>query len=350
MTAVTLTIGGRRHEGWTSATVVRALETIAGSFRISLSERSPGETTPRVIRHGDACEVALDGDRVIRGHVDTVRPSYDAQSHTIEVGGRDATGDLVDCSAPTKPGEWHGATLGEIAAALTEPFGIPVRAEVDTGEPFRRFRIEEGETVFEAIERACRFRAILPQSDGNGGLILGRPTRSRSATRLERGVNILSTSAEFSLIDRYSDYLLLGQQPGSDDFFGEDAAHVVASAKDEGVARHRPLTLIAEQALDKVEAQARVDWEASFRAARARRATVSVQGWRERPNGELWAPGRLVPVSCDWLGLDAELLVASVEQSIGEEGTITRLTLMPEGAFVPRLTAEPEPEATGWWG
>lgn len=346
---VALTIAGRRHEGWTAATVTRALETIAGQFRITLSERAPGDAAPRVVRAGDPCELALDGDRVLKGHVDDARVSYDATSHSITVTGRDATGDLVDCSAATKPGEWHDETLEAIAAALAEPFGIAVRAETDTGRPFRRFRIEEGETVFEAIERACRFRGVLPLSDGNGGLVLGRPARSRTGVRLERGVNILAASGESSWRDRFSAYTLLGQQPGSDFLSASEAAHVAATARDAGVNRHRPLTVVAEQGLDNAEAQERVDWEASVRAARSRRATIAVQGWREEPGGPLWNPGRLVHVKDDWLGLNRELLVAAIEQSLSDAGTITRVTCMPEQAFARRLEDESEPDPTGFW-
>lgn len=357
---VTLTIAGRRHEGWTAATVTRALETIAGQFRITLSERAPGETTPRVIRAGDSCELALEGDRVLKGHVDTARISYDAGSHTIEVSGRDATGDLVDCSAslgPRRagedcaeklPSEWHGETLEAIASALAAPFGIPVRAEADTGRPLRRFRIEEGETAFEAIERACRFRGVLPLSDGNGGLVLGRPSRSRTAVPLERGVNILSASGESSWLDRFSEYTLLGQQPGSDFLTATGAAHVSACARDGGVTRHRPLAIVAEQGLDAAEAQERIDWEASVRAARSRRATITVQGWRETPGGPLWQPGRLVKVKDDWLGLDRDLLVATVQQSLSEAGTVTGMTLMSEQAFAKRIEREAS-DPTGFW-
>ena len=331
------------------ATVTRALETVAGQFRIALSERAPGETAPRIIRAGDPCELLLDGERVLKGHVDTARVSYDAGNHMIEVTGRDATGDLVDCSAASKPGEWHEAKLEEIAAALAQPFGIPVRAEADTGRAFRRFRIEEGETAFEAIERACRFRGVLPLSDGDGGLVLGRPTRSRTAVRLERGRNILSASGESSWLDRFSVYELRGQQPGSDFLSPGAAAHVAASARDEGVTRHRPLTLVAEQALDAAEAQERIDWEASVRAGRSRRATIAVQGWRETPGGPLWEPGRLVHVKCDWLGLDRELLVSAVQQSLDEAGTVARMTLMPAQVFAARLEREADTDPTGFW-
>ena len=154
---VALLINDRRHIGWTEATVTRSLETISGAFTVTLSEREPGETTPRVIRPGNACRVQLDDEAVLQGWVDAVTVDYDARGHTIAVRGRDATGDLVDCSAASKPGEWKDARLEEIASALCQPFGINVSREIDTGAPFARFRIEEGESVFEAIERGCRF-------------------------------------------------------------------------------------------------------------------------------------------------------------------------------------------------
>ena len=351
MADLSLLVGARRYEGWTAGTVTRSLETISGTFSIRLSEKTPGTASPRAVRPGDRCQVALHGERVITGWVDTVRVSYGPTLHEIEIAGRDATGDLVDCSAASQPGEWHNETLQRIVEALVRPFGVVVRSRVNTA-PFRSFRIEEGETVFEAIERACRMRGVLPLSDGAGGIVLGRPVRSRAGVRLEHGVNILSASAEVSGLNRYRDYTLLGQQRGDDDVFGEAAAHVSAEARDPGVTRHRPLTIIAETPVSIAEAEERINWEASVRAARARRATIHVQGWREVPAREgspLWEPGRLAQVRDGWLGLDREMLISTVVQSIGEGGTTTALTLYPEDAFVDRIDPEPREEPTGWW-
>ena len=350
MTDLALAIGGTRYEGWTRATVTRALKTISGTFAIGLSEKTPGVATPRQVKPGDRCRVLLHGEAVITGFVDSVRASYERGTHEVEIAGRDATGDLVDCSAASEPGEWHDETLERIAARLCEPFGIAVRAG-EASAPFRRFRIEEGETVFEALDRACRMRGVLPLSDGAGGIVLGRPVRSRAGVRLEWGVNILAASGEASGLNRYSHYTIFGQQPGDDFLNPEAAAHVIATARDPGVTRHRPLTMLAEQALDAAEAQERVDWEAVVRAGRARRATITVQGWREREadGAPLWAPGRLVQVRDDWLGLDREMLIAGVQQRTGPDGTTSALTLYPETAFVARIEPEPE-EATGLWG
>ena len=196
--------------------MTRSLETITSTFSISVSEHDPGISVARMITPGRRCELSLDNIPVISGYIDGVQVSYDATQHVVEVRGRDATGDLVDCSAATKPGEWMNESLEGIITALTAPFGIPVRTVRDTGEPFRKFSIDEGETVFEAIERACRMRGILPLADGKGGLELGGPVRSQSRVRLIYGENILAGEGEVSWIDRFSEYKLLGQQPGND--------------------------------------------------------------------------------------------------------------------------------------
>ena len=348
MAGLRLQIGEHLHEGWQSAQVTRSIETATGTFSMELSERDPGVSTPRQIRPGDACAVSLDSDVVITGFIDSVGVNYNAHAHAITVAGRDRTADLVDCSASGKPGEWHDERLEAIAAQLAAPFGITVTTGpgVNTGVPFERFRVEEGESAWEAIERACRFRGVLPLSDGRGQLVLGRPERKRAAVELVHGENIISASTFIDWTNRFSDYRLLGQQPGSDFLTGSEAAHVIGNAVDRGVNRFRPLTILAEQGLTDAEALERIEWEASVRSARARTAGIIVQGWREIPGGDLWEPGRLVVVSDPWLGLERELLISAVRQSITERGTITTLQLYPEGAFLPRPVRE-QPDPTG---
>ena len=354
---VSLVIGSSRHAGFTEATVTRSLETIAGTFSVSLSERDPGETRARVVRPGDRCRLDLDDEAVLDGYIDAVAIDYSPTSHTISVRGRDATGDLVDCSAATEPGEWHEESLENIVASLCQPFGINVSRETNTGAPFRRFRIEEGESVFEAIDRACRFRAVLPLSDGRGGLVLGSPAQRRAATRLLRGVNILEASGTASWLARHSHYLLLGQQAGNNDLSAEEVAHVQATARDFGVNRYRPLTIVGEQSQDADEAKVRIDYEANVRAARARTASVSVVGWREEGEqgneGALWAPGALVLVSDDWLGINQDMLVSRVTQSFSGGGMVSALDLVPRDAFAQRAEPETSDDDDGigadWW-
>ncbi len=341
-------IGGRRYDGWTEAQVTRSLETVAGRFGITLSERWPGEREPRPIRPDDRVTIALDGETVLTGRVDAVSVSYDARSHAISVEGRDAAAELVDCSVPVTPVEWRGETLLSIASALAADFGIRVLTETFVGAPFEVFRTEEGETVWEAIGRGCAMRAVLAVSDGRGNVVLTRPQRRRAAVRLERGRNILSARASLDRRDRYGHYIVLAQQGGTDFLGNAETAHVLGEATDPGMRRQRRLVTIAEQGAGLAEAQERAEWEASVRAAQARRASVRVQGWREGESGRLWAPGTVASVFDDALGLAGDMLIAMARQSISGEGTVTDIDLLPPDAFQLRRE-EPEDEGIDWW-
>ena len=123
---VILTIQGQRYDGWTAARVVRSIENITSTFAVSVSERDPGLDAAKAVKPEDECVLSFDDDEIIRGYVDAVTVGYDAGSHSVEVRGRDMTGQLVDCSVANRPGEWHDARLEDIVAQLCEPFGIRV--------------------------------------------------------------------------------------------------------------------------------------------------------------------------------------------------------------------------------
>ena len=137
MSDLILTVNGNKYGGWQSVEVNRSIERPSGSFGLTLTELWPDQTEPWPINEGDACTVSMDGEVAITGHVDDVVPQFNDISHGITVTGRDNTGDLVDCSAIAKSGEWKGRNILQIAKDLAAPFGIEVTADVDPGPPFK---------------------------------------------------------------------------------------------------------------------------------------------------------------------------------------------------------------------
>lgn len=338
MPDVLLTVGGRRYAGWQTVRIRRGIEQIAGAFELTVSERWPGRKTPWPIRPGDACTMAADGTTVITGHVDDVLPGFDATSHSLRVTGRDATGELVDCSAVHPSGTWEARTLLQIAGELCQPFGIPVSGP--DGKPFRRFSLQQGETVHEAIERLCRFRGLLPVSDGQGGLVLTTAGTERVPVRLVQDENILAASGRLSNRDRFSRYTVKGQMSGDD--FTEPEQHAAPSATvdDPGVMRYRPLIVIAEGPGDSGQLKDRARWEAAVRRGRSSLVALTVQGW-SHPGG-LWQPNTRVIVTSPWLQMDAEMLIVAVTLVLDEQGTRTELEVCKPEAF--KRLALPEPD------
>lgn len=335
---VTLQIGGIRYEGWTDVAVRLSMECLAGDFSLSVTTRGEPDDEPLPIIEGDACTVAIDGEVVITGYVDDVAPGYDGQQHSISVQGRDRAGDLVDCSVVEKPRSWAGVKLERIAQDIAKPFGITVRASVDTGKPFASFAIQEGETAYEAIERLTRMRGVLAVSDGKGDIDIVRTGSERVRESLVQGINIKGADGQRSMRDRHSHYLVKGQQAGTDEAYGEAAAQPTDAASDPGVTRYRPLLVLAEDQADIASCKQRALWEAAVRSGRAFRADITYRGWRHA--GGLWRPNHLVNVISPFLGVAAELVIAEVNFTLDNEGTLTTITVTRPDAFRPEPLKE----------
>lgn len=333
---------GKQYAGWTEVKVTRAMDAIAGAFVIQLTERwagngrIPAQLTPWPILNGDPCEIRIDGETIINGYVDQFRPSFGPLSHSIEIQGRDKTCDLVDCSAFHQPDQWKNIGLLEVARILCAPFGVSVRADVDLGEKFSTVKIQQGETVFSALDRLARFRKVILSPDGAGGVVLTRAGQSRAATRLVQGVNILEADANLDTSQRYSLYVVKGQSVASLTLDGETETHAEARVTDTDVTRYRPLVVMAEGGADNASSHDRAVWEANVRLGRSAVARIKVRGWRQGPSGALWSPNLLVPVKSPYLRMDGDMLIRQVTYSrTPGAGTTCDLDLVSPQAFSP---------------
>lgn len=344
---VALVIDGREWRGWTAVTIERYIDAMAGAFRLELTTRWPGISEPRPIAPGLAAQVTIGGETVITGRIRDVQPAYDRASNGVAVAGSDLTQRLIDFSA--LPAQYTGLGLAELVGRIVAPFGIDVLALAPLGEPLARFVVEDGETAFDAIERACRARGVLPLTNAAGQLTLVRAgeTAATAAVRGGWGGNVEAAQGQFTDRDRASEYIVKAQRPriaGDED--ETSVAHIVGTAVDETVVGYAPMIIVANDPLDQAEVQARAQWERSIRRGRARRATVTLSGWRDA-DGRLWQVNTRVPYRDDILGIDAELLVAGVQLSRSDQGTTAILDLADPAAFTPDPTGEIE---IGWGG
>lgn len=340
-----LLVNGENYSGWTSIGVTRAMDAASGAFTVELTERWEGQDgaaaqiEPWPILSGDVCEVRLGGKTMLSGYVDIFKPSYSATDHSINIQGRDKTSDLIDCAAIHKPDEWKNITLLKLAQILCAPFGIKARADVDVGEPFPVVKLQQGETAFEAIERHAQQRKLLVMPDGAGGLLLTRTGTRRASVSLEQGVNIKTASGSIDHSQRFSEYLVKGQAPYSEDSDGETESHVEGRITDSGIKRYRPMLIVAEADGSTNSALERATWEANTRLGKSATAQITVMGWRQTEGGELWLPNMLVYVKSPWLRMDGEMLIRQVtfnkESADGSEGTTAQLDIISPQAYAP---------------
>lgn len=343
---VRLKVSGQLYGGWQEIRIQRSIEQIAGKFDLRVTERWSGQDEPRPIRPGEECQILIDDQPIITGYVDDVGIDYDAESHSVNVSGRDRTGDLVDCSAP--PTQWSQHTLLDGARRLAKPFGIDVKAEVDVGARFPWLTNNPGDTVFDTLDAAAKIRAVLLISDGLGGLVITRASKEPLGVTLALGDNVLACSASFSHKDRFKDYSVLGQRSGwGDTVYGLAAAQPSGKSTDSYIKRYRPLTIVADKPVDIGGARTRAEWERNVRYGRSQSIAYTVQGWTYAP-GKLWPINRLIQVWDKFLGFEeVERLITGVTFTLDANGTRTELALMPREAF--ELIPLPEPGADAQW-
>lgn len=327
-----LKVDGAIYGGWKTLRATRSIEQMAGTFDLTITERWPGQAEASPIRPGQVCQLLLDGDPVITGFVDSLAIDFDADSHSLRVSGRDKTGDLVDCSAVYKSGQWHNVKLDQLARDLVKPYGLKVVVEADVGKAFPSFNIQEGETVFECLDRAARMKALLLTSNPLGDLVITRSGNTRLDVALVEGENIKAARAEFSWKERFSTYTVKGQgRLGADG----DQEHAAGSAKstDKTISRHRPLIIVADSHSHKTSLRDRAEWERNVRRGRGARGSITVQGWR-RSDDALWMPNALVAVTSPLIWLDrAEMLIVGCTWTLDERGTLTELAISRPEAF-----------------
>ncbi len=389
--------GGVVFSDWTSARLQRGLSEISGSFELEYSDAARmQQILPQVeqrrqltiLKPPTEARILLDGELVLLGWIEDVEYEISGEQVSARIAGRDRTGQLVDCSAnPEGPAEYKGLTVLQIAERLCQPFGIPVRAEVDVGAPLRDFGIELGESVMSAIDKAAKQRAVLVTSDGVGGLVLTRSGKRRAPAPLTLPGNVVSSGARLSTRERFSDYWVKGQarpsrsgrlsradpgaapltaRPDEDSDTAEQSRRAVASpgpvdgaafptgqtppletasatqrtsiistghAHDPNIKLYRPKVFSVRSQSGGTPNQLLAEWRLRIARGRSQRTHWTVNGWRDGADERLWRPNELVTIVAG-TGDPFDALIAGVTYSIDERsGSRAELEVVGREAF-----------------
>jgi prophage tail gpP-like protein len=360
MSDLRLVVGGRAYGGWKSMEVTRSIESISGSFNLSVSDRWAGQSEPWPIREEDECQIRIDGETILSGYVDKRSHSLSATARTLSYSGRDRAAILVDCSAQLGAGKswsFRDKDIAAVARQIGERYGIKV--SVQSGiklVPEGKCVLNPGDTAYSVLHKMATAAGVLLVSDGTGGLLITRASEERVASSLVEGENVETASVEYDSTDRFHRYVIVTQTGGEDvwlkhasgggyDVPGKPAAastSVRAEEIDPDVLREdRVLVIRPEKSMDTATARRRVAWEARVRAARAEKVTVSVPGWREPRGGKLWPVNRIVGVRIPSIGIVGDLLISQVKFSVGDKGETSTLNLVRPDALLPEPRSTP---------
>lgn len=355
---ITLRVDGQIYTGWQKVRITRSLRDVSGDFELHLT-RKWDDASAMVIKEGSACTVHIGSDLVLTGYVDDFIPSYDAESVEWVVSGRSKTGDLVDCSAIYKSGQWQNVTLDRVASDICQPFGINVGVECDLGDAFPRVTIEQGETCFELLDRLAKQRAILLTTNEAGDLVLTQASDTDMGASLVLGGNILAARGKFSMRDRASEWIVKGSSYGGGATWDDTAPSTIGGQKatvtDPAVPRYRPRIIIAEDITTAAGASKRGQWQKQRSIGEGTQTEITIAGWRtqgmEGNQGPLWRINRMCPIKDEIQGLDARWLIVTVSFSEDDKaGRETVLNLMPrEAMLIPVEVAKKQTKEVSTW-
>ncbi|MBE0530403.1 MAG: hypothetical protein IH626_06205 [Rhodospirillales bacterium] len=336
---------------WTACEISRGLDRGASAFSVAVGRGKLKDAGIGAlpVAEFDAAQVLIGEDLVLTGWVDKVKRSRTAEAHGVSIQGRSVTADLIDCAAANSPGQWGGSTLLRIVQDLARGpgpgsdrrFNIPVVADAAARAVVPNFELEQGESVFDAIERAARFRGLIVHDGPTGALHVVRPGLRRAEVTLRHrdgpdgepdpDNNVLESEVTVDASKRFSEVVVKGQKEG-----GLAKAGAKGSAADRGVPRFRPLIVAAEGQATDGDAVERARWEVARRAGKALQMTHSVRGWRQTPGGALWDVDLVVPVEDDQAGVYRDMLVVDVKWALDDKGRRSVLTLEPPEAWHPQ--------------
>lgn len=325
---ITVIVNGKTYEGWLQSEVDRNLEALAGTFSIPVT-LVPGN--PPEIKRQDKVEVRIGDRTVITGFVLAAEPFYRRGECGMRIMGRDRTGDLVNCSAIYKGGQWRNVKVDRIIKDIITPFGLELVVETDLGDVVKDFKLGHGETALDAVSRAARLRGILITRDDAGRVLLTKAGKKLFKGAIVRGQNVISMESVGSDEQRHSQYFVYGQSSTVADF--DQARGLKATAKDAEIERYLPLVINADGNTTQAELQTLAEHTARVRRGHSMGFRYTVEGWTFQ--GEPWPLNQRVPIYDDVAGLDGtEWLICGVKQTCDlKEGDVTELLVRPIEAY-----------------
>lgn len=341
--SVIIRADGREFSGWTESRVEMDIRAIAWSFNVTMTRPIPEVHGP-MLKKGQLFELFIGSTLVMTGRIDEIAVSYDESTVSYDVAGRSLTGQLVDSAAIHPGSQFTDMPLPDIARALCEPFDIDVVVNITTAgfgvlrpeeldilAPFASVRIEQGESVFELLERLARQRGILLTTNAQGALVMTRTGNELISPALRLGVNIKRCRAIDSMAPRASRYIIKGSGAGLN-FSAGDSVGQAVEIVDPDITLHRPRIVICEAVLSHENAAQRGQWQRCRDLGSSNQAEYTLTGW-SHDNG-LYRPNTLATVDDALSDIHGQRLIVAVTLSEGDDGRLATLTVQPPEALV----------------
>ena len=339
---VTLSVDGYVLMGWQEVEVERSAQ--HGAIAFTLKATNPSFSAPaKALRRGKAVEIRTSpdegaarrggGDLLCAGAIDTYHAVIgEGGNKDVTLSGRSKGRDAIDCPPiKHKTGRFENKTLLEIAKELDEfGIGFTTDQQLDKIPMVQRHPLE---TMFATVEREARRAGLLLAAQPDGKIALTRANTKRHAGALvETQSPVRSWDINIAPHMKRSPVVVRGQKRLGT---GKDNLRQEYQDKGDAEVGHRPHLVIPEGDYSFKDLQKRAKWERLRAAGHGISVGVCVSRWRD-DNGELWDPGRLMPIQVPSEDINQDLTLSSAKfvQKIGKDvGTTANLTFVDPKAL-----------------
>ena len=354
-------VNGVQYGDFTAANATLRLDALSNTFGFAATS---DEAQPLPFRGGEACKVFVDGEQVLAGFIEVVNVSGDSTNHSIDIQGRDKTGDLLDSSIGSLEPLSGRVSLATLCKKVIAHIGASIEV-VDEVNP-KSFNAAEdianpdpGDNAFEFLEKYARKRQVLLTSNAEGNLVITTSSGEFVLGFLQNRIddvgetnNVLRYEVSYDTTGRFNLYRSISQlNPNALSLAGDISPSVIANqgstSSDADIRRGRQHVLVSEAMSSSGQSADRAKWEADIRKARGRVYSATVDGYRDQFS-DLWRINKLITVLDDDAGIEAKMLINSVNFSLDSQaesgGRTTTLSLLARNAYTLELEEPVEDE------
>jgi prophage tail gpP-like protein len=333
------------YEGWTNINIEKSLENLSGSFSLGMTQLF---NTDNVIngftaKEGDGCIITIDDNIILTGFIDNLDIGYSADSHSIQVSGRDKASDLIDSSLIGNSDLNAPYDAQQLVEHILRLLGLNLEVFLTTGTDIiynEDFDSGAGKNAWEQLDKYLQKKSLFATTDVAGDINLFRGSfgqTNQSLFHLIQGGNvnnILRGNKTSSINQRFNKISVLSQSSSltsRGNFYNQNG-----TAIDSTIRTTKQLEIVSNASMTSAECQDLADFQKNIRQARGSSYTYDIQGFRQI-NGDLWLPNYEIYVKDEFYGIADNFLIKKVNLRRDlENGSITTLTLVDKLAYTLR--------------
>lgn len=336
---VSLYIDNQKIEDFLSYTIESDIYTADDAFSLELANPQI------VIKEGHRCELYVNDTIELTGIIDRVTQSYDKSGVRLKVEGRDLMGLLVD-SYCEEFITLQQIKVKDLAERLLKNVPFINRKKIIYQENFFKKKakgessialldaphnfsqIEPGMTIFEVLKDYAGSRGMMFFCLPDGTIVFGKPkekgepTFSIICTKDGKDNNVLEGEMTKDISKRYSKYVVIGQQQGTD-LISIDNINTKASIEDKEFPFYKPMVAKNNNDYQSPKLHARMLLEKS----RHQGFQLSYKVYGHSQNGKNWTINELCSVKDEVLNIEGTYLIYARTFEMSKQGVYTSLKL-----------------------